>query len=156
MTGRRAPLARAIVAGGVMAAVDGLAAVLLGFAVTGLFRPIRTFQGIAAGVLGRATFDGGLATAALGLICHVAIAYAWTLAYVVVFQRWAGLRRTAQSALGTATISIALGTIVWLGMNLVVVPMSSATATPLFSGVWFALLVIHWVAVGLPIAAIVR
>jgi hypothetical protein len=153
---RRAPLARAIVAGGVMAAVDGLAAVVLGLFLTGLFRPIRTLQGIAAGVLGRATFDGGLATAALGLACHLVIAYAWTLAYLLVFQRWSRLRRAAQSAWGTAAIAVAIGTIVWLGMNLVIVPLSSAAPTPLFSGVWFALLAIHWVAVGLPIAAIVR
>jgi hypothetical protein len=153
---RRAPFARAIVAGGVMAFVDGLAAVLLGYYLTGLFRPIRTFQGIAAGVMGRATFDGGLATAALGLLCHVVIAYAWTMAYFVVFQRWDWLRSTAQSAIGTAGIAMILGTIVWLGMNLVIVPLSSATPTPLFSSVWFTLLVIHWLAVGLPIAAIVR
>lgn len=33
-------------------------------------RPLRLLQGIAAGLLGSRAFDGGMATAVLGLFCH--------------------------------------------------------------------------------------
>src|ERR687888_449968 len=58
----------------------GLAAGVLditaAFVVYGAFgaKPLRILQGIAAGLLGPLSFDGGLATAILGLLCHFLIA----------------------------------------------------------------------------------
>ena len=143
-------------AAAVVGVLDGIAEVLFGFAMSGAFRPVRTFQGIAAGVLGRPAFDGGLGTAAAGLLFHFVVAAVWSLVYFLVFQRWRALREVVRSRAGTLGVAIAVGTVVWLMMSLVVVPLSSATPSAAFSRVWFALLAIHWVAVGLPIAAIVR
>jgi hypothetical protein len=38
-------------------------------------KPLRLLQGIASGLLGPRAFDGGFATALLGLLCHFAIAF---------------------------------------------------------------------------------
>jgi hypothetical protein len=147
---------RVLTAGGVVAVLDGLAAVLVGFALSGVWRPVRTFQGIAAGVLGRGAFEGGTGTAAFGFLCHLVVACGWSLIYALVFQRWQRLREAVRSRVGTAGVAIAVGTVVWMMMSLVIVPLSNATPAAAFSGVWFALLAIHWLAVGLPIAVLIR
>jgi hypothetical protein len=49
--------------------------------------PVRIFQGVAAGLLGKASYDGGLATAALGLGLHYVIATTMVLAYVLVSRK---------------------------------------------------------------------
>jgi len=64
--------------------VDGLPAIFWGSVACGVLditaalvvygffgiKPLRLLQGIASGLLGRRAFDGGLATALLGLVCH--------------------------------------------------------------------------------------
>ena len=52
----------------VVGALDLIDAIVF-FGLRGV-RPIRTFQSIAAGLLGRAAFQGGLATALLGAFLH--------------------------------------------------------------------------------------
>src|SRR5437762_13809721 len=37
--------------------------------------PIRILHGVASGLLGRDAYSGGIATAALGLLCHYTIAF---------------------------------------------------------------------------------
>src|SRR5256884_6930852 len=53
------------------------------FAVYGFFglKPMRLLQGIAGGLLGPRTFEGGLATAFLGLLCQVLIAFSAAAVY---------------------------------------------------------------------------
>src|SRR5215468_3542340 len=61
--------AEAVVYGGlVVGALDAIDAVVF-FGLRGA-TPVRVFQGIAAGLLGRATLEGGLRTALLGLAIH--------------------------------------------------------------------------------------
>lgn len=45
------------------------------------------YQGIASGVLGVRAFSGGIATAALGLVCHYLIAFIWTVFFFWVYPR---------------------------------------------------------------------
>src|SRR5688500_16084412 len=67
------PASRAIVSGAlIVALLDGLYPVIL-YGLRGV-TPDRVFQGIAAGLLGREAFRGGMVTAALGLGLHVFIA----------------------------------------------------------------------------------
>src|SRR2546425_922213 len=46
-------------------------------------KPMRLLQGIASGLLGPKAFDGGLATALLGLLCHFVIAFGAATVYFV-------------------------------------------------------------------------
>ncbi|MGE5813214.1 MAG: hypothetical protein ACM36C_01885, partial [Acidobacteriota bacterium] len=69
-----------------VAFLDGLDAVLI-WAVRGV-SPVRVFQGIAAGFFGRATFEGGTATAAIGVAVHVLVATGVVLVAYVAGLRW--------------------------------------------------------------------
>src|SRR5438552_17210132 len=53
------------------------------FAVYGFFglKPMRLLQGIAGGLLGSRTFEGGLVTAFLGLLCQFLIAFSASSVY---------------------------------------------------------------------------
>src|SRR5262249_18556820 len=50
-------------------------------------RPIRIFQSIAAGLLGRASYAGGLPTATLGLFLHFFIAGSIVATYFLASRR---------------------------------------------------------------------
>ena len=110
----------------------------------------RIFQSVAAGVLGKATFDGGLQTAALGLALHFFIAISMAVAYYVVARRWALLWR--QPWLGGAVYGVFL----YVVMNYVVVPLSRAGAGSK-DALWITLSVAaHIVLVGIPCALFAR
>ena len=148
---------RILAAGVVTGVVDGLFAVSLGCVYGAGCAPVRTFQGIAAGLVGRETaLAGGAATFMLGITLHIFIATGWATGYGVGYQRWARLRELTASTLGLAATATGLGVFVWLAMNRVIVPLSFARTTPAFTQIWWVLLAGHPVFVGLPIAAIVR
>ena len=67
-------MGRAILFGTLAVGVLDLADALIFFGLRGA-RPIRIFQSIAAGLLGRASFSGGVPTALLGVILHFFIAF---------------------------------------------------------------------------------
>ena len=73
-------MARAILYGGVVVGTLDLLDALIFFGLRGT-APIRIFQSIAAGVLGRASYQGGLRSAALGIALPPA---AWAAVFVVV------------------------------------------------------------------------
>lgn len=148
---------RILTAGLVAGVLDGVLAVSLGCIYGAGCAPLRTFQGIASGLLGRETaLAGGVVTAVVGLALHVFIATGWATAYGVVYERWRALRHWVTTVGGLALTSLALGMVVMLVMNRLIVPLSFARPTPPFTQVWWVLLFGHPVFVGLPIAAIVR
>ena len=148
---------RLLAAGVITGFVDGIFAVSLCYIYATQCVPIRTFQGIAAGVLSREpALAGGLATGVLGLGLHVFIATAWATLYGVIYQQWRRLQSLTRSMGGIALAAILYGMCVWLLMNRVVVPLSFARTTPLFTQIWWVLLLGHPVFVGLPIVWIVR
>ncbi len=111
---------------------------------------VRLLQGIASGLLGQAAFQGGLATALLGLVCHFFIA---TSAAAVYF---AGSRRLP-ILIERAVVSGALyGMAVYFFMQLVVIPLSAIGPRPFSLRATIIGIVIHIFCVGLPIALIVR
>lgn len=136
---------RAILSGAlIVALLDGLYAIIL-FALRGV-TPDRVFQGIAAGVLGRDAFRGGMATAALGLALHVFIALVVVATYLAMSLRLRALH-TRPVLFGPL-----YGVVVYAFMNLVVIPLSAAggarPAWPMVLGG----LAIHMFGVGLPAA----
>jgi hypothetical protein len=125
--------------------LDGLDAVIVfGFAGA---TPMRIFQSIAAGLLGRASFAGGLPTALLGVLLHFVVACAIVTTYVAVSRVIPAIAR--QPLLFGPLYGIAA----YFVMNLVVIPLS-AIGVARFStlGVVNGLL-IHALVVG-PVSAI--
>ena len=111
---------------------------------------VRIFQSVAAGLLGRASFEGGARTAALGLALHFTIAVSMSVTYYLAAGRWPLLWRRPV-ALGAA-----YGLLLYAIMNLVVVPLSAAgpgAKDPL----WVALgIAVHVLLIGIPIALFTR
>jgi hypothetical protein len=112
--------------------------------------PARILQSVAGGLLGRATFNGGWKTAALGLGLHVFIATSVTTVFVLASRRWTLLTRRWMGC------GVLYGLGVYVFMYYVVLPLS-ASGRPAFA--WATLanaLFAHTFCVGLPIAFIAR
>jgi len=93
MTGIRLPLGIALLAGGLLAGALDITYACLFWAIKADMPPTRIFQSVAAGLLGKASFEGGAATAALGLSLHFFIACTMALTYYFVSRRWTVLVR---------------------------------------------------------------
>jgi hypothetical protein len=110
----------------------------------------RIFQSVAAGLLGRASFEGGTATAALGLTLHYFIATSMSATYYVVAKRFGLLWRRP------VPCGAAYGLLLYGIMNHVVVPLSAAgrgSRDPL----WVLMsIAVHMFLVGVPIALLTR
>src|SRR5262245_51462143 len=112
--------------------------------------PERIFQSVAAGLLGRASFSGGLRTAALGLFVHYFIATTMSLVYYLVSVRWTILYRQPW------LYGPAYGLLLYGVMNYVVLPLSRAlpgSKNPLWIGLSVA---VHMLLIGTPIALFAR
>ncbi len=108
----------AILAGGI---VGGTLDLLFAITFAGYngIAPMRLLQTIASGVLGNGAYSGGGPAAALGLACHYGISFAWAALFAALAVRAPGLaRRPVPSGL-------AFGIAVFLGMRLVVLPLSA-------------------------------
>lgn len=90
----------------------------------------RVFQSIAVGVLGRASFEGGVASAWLGAVLHLFMATMFVVAAVLVGRRVPRILQRPH-AYGPA-----YGVLLYVIMNFVVMPLSRVGATPSFSRPW--------------------
>jgi uncharacterized membrane protein YagU involved in acid resistance len=119
--------------------------------------PGRVLQGIAEAVLGPASYRGGAASAALGLLLHFSIAFFWTAVFYLLSRRYPLLREWPVPA------GLLYGAVVWIVMYRVVIPL-----IPIVNSLYLTefdrsiprltlrQLLIHLVCVGLPIALAVR
>lgn len=136
---------RAIVWGGVACALlDGLA-VSVQFGLKGI-KPLHVWQGVASGLLGERAFRKGWVGGGFGLLLHFVIAFSAATVFVEACLQLPFLARAYW-------ISGPLyGVIVFLLMNVVVVPLSARPKRPASPQVIFVQLIMHILSVGLPIA----
>lgn len=141
----KASAAKAIALGGFIAGTLDIVAAIASTVSTGS-SPIRMLQGIASGLMGRSSFHGGAATAALGLACHFVIAFGAAAMYYAVSRVMPVLVRRA------VICGLLYGIPVYLVTNFVIVPLSAIgrTLPQTVPGVIIGLLVLS-VGVGLPI-----
>jgi hypothetical protein len=152
----RVPISRLLTAGALVAVLDGAFAVALYVYVLHACSTAQLMQSIASALLGRAAFRGGEATVALGLALHVGVAYGWTLAYAALRAASGRLRELTITRGGALAAGAAFGVFVWLAMDLLIVPLTRASPTPIGSPSFPILLIWHAVGVGIPISLIVR
>jgi hypothetical protein len=132
--------------------VCGVLDIIAAFVVYGFFgaKPVPLLQGIASGLLGPKAFQGGLATALLGLLCHFVIAFGAAAVYFAAGRAIPFLNQNA-------VVSGALyGVAVYFFMNRIVVPLSAAAKRPFSMRLMIVGIVIHIFCVGLPISLSVR
>lgn len=135
----------ALVAGGLTAGLLDIVYAMTVWHLQGV-APMTILHSVASGLLGRAAYEGGVASALVGLLAHFTL----TLAMAAVFVTW---RRRRPRVLANPLLAGAVyGLLVFGVMNLLVVPLSRApVAFPsgwLLAGALFA----HIVLVGMPIA----
>jgi hypothetical protein len=112
--------------------------------------PRRILQSVAAGLLGRASFEGGARTAALGLAIHYFNATTMSVVYYLATGRFPRLLRRPWLA------GAAYGLLVYGVMNHVVIPLSAAkqgSKDPWWIRISLA---VHIFFVGIPIALAAR
>ena len=143
-------------AGALIGALDGIFAVGVCLTRSATCTPMRTFQGVAYALLGPAAFDGGLTTALLGLAMHFAVAFTWAALYTATYRAWPALRRATAAWWGTLFVGLAAGAVVWLVMDLIVLPLTRAGQVPPASTLFVVELVGHMVLVGPVLACLIR
>ena len=144
------PATFAILVGGVLAGALDIA-YAIGWAIYRGSDAMHLLQIVASGWLGEAAFAGGWATAALGLASHFGMAFAYAAFFYFVARRWDWLVRHAVIA------GLLYGLMVFLLMNLVVLPLSAFPYPVKFSGLGPATnLLSHLFFFGLPIALATR
>jgi len=126
---------------GVLDATDGVVA----YGFQGL-NPIQVLQYIASGVLGPSSFQGGLATAALGTLLHFFIAFVAAAVYVLA-SRLVPALNTRPRLFGPL-----FGVAVFFFMSYGVLPLSAVASAPFSLGMFLNGVFGHALFVGLPIA----
>jgi hypothetical protein len=143
--------AQAILWGGLTAGTLDITAACVYLWLSANVRPVRVFQSVASGLLGRESYTGGAKTAILGLALHFLIATTATALFYFATRK---LRFMIKQPV---TWGLVYGVVVYLFMNFVVLPLSALpqrAAPPLSSRVINMLIIMF--CVGLPISLIVR
>jgi hypothetical protein len=130
---------------GALDATDGVVA----YGFQGL-NPVQVLQYIASGVLGPASFKGGLATAGLGTLLHFFIAFVAAAVYVLASRLIPALN--ARPGLFGPLFGVA----VFFFMNYGVLPLSAIASAPFSLGMFLNGVFGHALFVGLPIALFAR
>jgi hypothetical protein len=136
-----------VLAGGLVAGTLDIAYACAFWAMKAGVPAERIFQSVAAGLLGQASFEGGGATAALGLALHYLITLSMSLVYYLAARHWPLLwRRPLLCGAG-------YGLLLYGIMNYVVVPLSAAAGPGSKDPLWVMLTIAaHMLLVGVPIA----
>jgi len=116
---------KAIVIGGLIAGAWDMSYALLWFSGVKGVPAIKIPQSIAAGLIGKPSFDGGAATVALGAGLHWLIALTWASVYVLVGRRFLPVLLRRPIPCG-----IAYGAWIYFFMNWVVLPLDAMHTKP--------------------------
>jgi hypothetical protein len=140
---------RAALFGGLVGGACDITYAFVAYGMVGI-SPVRIMHIIASGWLGKAAFEGGAATAALGLASHFMITCIAATIYV------AASRRIDLLVSRPVISGAAFGLGIWIVMNYVVVPLSAAASgTP--RGRFYVMgLIVHVFFIGVPIALFAR
>lgn len=114
---------------------------------------LRVLQYIASGLIGSSAFDGGWATAGVGLLVHFGLTTIMAALFVLAAQRWTALVQNPWSA------GLIYGTLVFVAMTHVIVPhLSAAQGWKSADDFWGNLrgAMGHGFFVGLPIACVAQ
>ena len=147
----RPTLLRLALAGLVTGVVDGTFSSVLSVAFYNS-TVSRLFQGVASVLLGPEALNGGRPTAALGILMHFGVAFAWSAVFVLLVMRWTWIQHLLDARGGIVMVAAVYGPFIWLTMSLVLIPLF--THRPPAIGVrWWVQLIGHFPFVGLPIVA---
>ena len=151
LTARRS-LVRPIVLGGlIIGIVQFVLQEWIVFSVLQQTPLMAVLQYITSGILGNAAFEGGIATALIGVLIHFFISLVIAGVFILSAERIPLLRRHAIAG------ALLYGIGVFIVMNMIVIPLSAAPAIPAPTLPWLIEIVVdHMLVVGLPLGILVR
>src|SRR5581483_10522770 len=82
----------------------------------------RLFQGVAAVPFGAQALEGGRRFAAIGIAMHLAVAFAWSALFLLLYLRSTRARHLVATTSGVALAAFVFGPLVWAVMSLAVIP----------------------------------
>jgi hypothetical protein len=133
----------------VVGILDGLFALVFYGLILGA-QPLRIFQSVASGLLGKAAFEGGVQTFLLGLLLHFIVATCIAAVYYAASLKLPVLIRQA------VVCGLIYGMLAYLGMNYVVIPLSAIGLRPFSFRLFLPAFIGHALLVGLPIALLAQ
>lgn len=134
---------------GLVCAVTDIAYIVVLVLVKG-GSPFRMLQGIAFSVLGKAAYDGGVATAVLGLALHTGVALGAAAMFFALYRAFAVVRTWWLMS------GVLFGAAFYVFMQLVVLPLTRLPHQAFPPPHWMPVFVAHITAVGPVIAAVTR
>jgi hypothetical protein len=146
-------ISRFVRAGLLTGVIDGLFSSVLSALVYGS-TVTRLWQGVASTLLGAAAFEGGIRTAAIGLLMHFGVALSWSAVFLLLVLSSSWLRGVLAAPYAVIAVASVYGPLIWLAMSLVVIPMLTHRP-PAINSRWWVQLVGHFPFVGLPIVAMI-
>jgi hypothetical protein len=148
---RRNPAAFAILVGGGIAATGDIIYAIVYSWFRASVTPITILQSVASGLIGKKAYEGGAATAFLGLCLH------YSMAFIIAAIFWFASRRLKFMTERTVPAGLLYGICVYFVMNFVVLPLSAFPTPMTYTPVRMAInIVAHMVLFGLPIALAAR
>lgn len=128
--------------------LDGMAAIIWSFITNPKVGADVIFEFIASAVFGKAAFTSGTQMVVAGVFFHYLIAFLFTATFYLLYPFFDKLIRNKY------IIAVVYGIIVWLVMNLVVVPLSKIGYHHIKVHVALTGLVILIICIGIPVALI--
>ncbi|MCR8556815.1 hypothetical protein KXD93_04150 [Mucilaginibacter sp. BJC16-A38] len=114
------PLAWIILTGLLTGTIDALIVILINYDV-----PAGSiFKFIASGIFGKAAFGTGNEMIYYGVLFHYSIAFIWTTVFFLFYTRLITILKFRSALMLTIAI------VIWMGMNLVVLPLSNTPPQP--------------------------
>jgi hypothetical protein len=112
---------------------------------------VVSWQYIASGALGLSAFEGGAATALVGVFFHLVISFVIAAVFIIAADRIPLLRRYAVPA------SLLYGFGVFIVMHMIVTPLSATPPIPAPTLPWLIEAILeHTLLIGLPLGLLVR
>jgi hypothetical protein len=137
-------------AGLLTALTDGLFSSVLVVAAYGSTLT-RLWQGVASTLMGQEALNGGAATAAVGVLMHIGVAFGWSAVFLFLALRLRWVRSLLASPYGPAKVAAIYGPFIWMVMSLAVIPLL-VHRPPSITFRWWVQFFGHMPFVGLPIA----
>lgn len=138
-----------LVAGIIAGILDSTAASVVFYLKLGL-SPAQVMQYIASALYGAGAFSGGAAMVIIGTLLHFMISFTIAGVYFYLFPVIKLLKERPVIS------GLLLGVVIWLFMNLVIIPVSKIKPAPFELNAVIISIAWHMVLVGLPISLITK
>lgn len=142
---KKVSFTKAILLSGLLIGMADAAAAMISAYLSSGVSPHRVWQYVASGAIGSRAYTGGTNTVLLGLTFHFIIATFFTASFFLIASRSKKILNYVFA------VGAAYGVLVWLCMNILVVPLSQIPPRTIATSQLTVGLLIHIFVIGIPI-----